>query len=71
MVSQNNGTAIAALAVVALWAASAVLLTLDPSHPYSAFVLHSFSMIGSMRSARNRWALRASGATESAAKYAN
>jgi hypothetical protein len=36
MVSPNNGTAIAALAVVALWAASAVLLTLDPSHPYSA-----------------------------------
>jgi hypothetical protein len=41
-----NGTAIAALAAVALPAASAVLLTLDLSNPYSAFVLHSSSMFG-------------------------
>jgi hypothetical protein len=66
-----NETAIAALAAVDLPAASAVLLTLDPSDPYSAFVLHSSSIGGCMRSARNRWALRASGAAERAGKSAN
>ena len=61
----------AALATVALPPPNAILLTPDPSNPYSAFVLHSSSMIGCMRSARNRWALRVSGAAESAGKSAN
>jgi hypothetical protein len=44
MISPTNGTMIAA----PVRAAAAALLTLDPSNPYSAFVLHLSSTIGTV-----------------------